>query len=285
MSSIIYLASYPKSGNTWFRTFISNLLKEKDEEVSINSLKTDGIFSSRSILDSIIGIESSNLTSEEIDCLLPRAYNYMAGKITRNMYIKVHDAYTYLPDGGPILGTFQAKGIYIMRNPLDVAVSFAKHSSRSLDVVIDNMGNEDFCMCKQKAELPIQLRQILLSWSLHAESWTSAKEIPVHVIRYEDMQEKPLETFRKAVEFIGLPCSDVQIEEALRLSSFDTLKKQEKQNGFKEKPSKAASFFREGKVGDWRNHFTEEQRDRIIATHGDTMRKFGYLDDFGKPVY
>lgn len=285
MSDIIWLASYPKSGNTWFRTFISNLLKEKDEDVSINSLKTDGIFSSRPILDSIIGVESSNMTSEEIDRLLPRVYNHIAEKITRNLYIKVHDAYTYLPDESPVLGTCHARGIYILRNPLDVAVSYANHSSRELDAVINNMGNENFCMCRQKAELPIQLRQILLSWSAHVESWSSAKGLPVHVIRYEDMKETPLETFRKAVEFIGLTYSDDQIEEALRLSSFDKLKEQEKQIGFKEKPSKAPSFFREGKVGDWKNHFTDEQSARIIAAHGDTMRKFGYLDESGKPVY
>jgi aryl sulfotransferase len=282
---IIWLASYPKSGNTWFRAFISNLLNEKSEEIDINQLKTDGIFSSRAIFDSIAGVEASNLTAAEIDRLRPRVYQHLARTAERTLFIKVHDAYTYLEDGTPLMGTVNAKAIYIMRNPLDVAVSFANHASKDLDRIIKNMADESFTFCKNQKSLANQLRQQLLTWGAHVESWAQATEIPVHLVRYEDMKLSPIKTFSDAVLFMGLDCSEEQIKTAIELSDFKKLKAEEKERGFREKPSGVESFFRKGEVGDWRNHLTEAQRDRIIADHEVTMRKFGYLDEEGKVVY
>lgn len=285
MSNIIWLASYPKSGNTWFRTFLSHLLKEQSEDVSINHMKTDGIFSSRHIVDEITGIKTSNLTEDEIDQLRPIAYNYLATKLEKPLYIKAHDAYTYINNGTPLLGTVNAKAIYILRNPLDVAVSFASHLSKDLDETIQCMGNDVFCLSNSKTKAQTQLRQKLLSWSGHAKSWAKATELPVHFIRYEDMKENPLETFTAAVQFIGLDCSSEQISQAIEASDFKKLKAEELKNGFKEKPYHTASFFRSGKVGDWKNHLSNEQRDQIIEDQETAMKIFGYIDDYGNLVY
>lgn len=285
MSGIIYLASYPKSGNTWFRTFISNLINEKDGEVSINQLKTDGIYSSRHILDRITGVESSNLTAEEIDRLRPVAYNHLAQTATKHLFIKVHDAYTYLVDGTPQLGTVKAKAIYILRNPLDVAVSFASHTSTDLDMIVRNMGEDTFAFCKGEIRLDNQLRQRLLSWSGHVESWAQAKELPVYLIRYEDMKLDPVVTFTKAVHFIGLDYTEQQIKAAVELSDFKKLQAAEEQQGFKERPYKTTAFFRQGQVGDWRNHLTDKQKKQILADHRVTMQKFGYMDERGNTLY
>ncbi len=99
-------------------------------------MKTDGIFSSRPLLDAVTGVESSNLSADEIDRLRPRLYNHLASTSERPLFIKVHDAYTYLEDGTPLLGTVNAKAIYILRNPLDVAVSFANHVSESFAQIV-----------------------------------------------------------------------------------------------------------------------------------------------------
>ncbi|MEI6285895.1 MAG: sulfotransferase domain-containing protein [Bacillota bacterium] len=285
MDGIVWLASYPKSGNTWFRTFISNLISEPDEEISINNMKTDGIFSSRGIVDSITGIETANMNANEIDRLRPSVFNHLAQIAEKRLFIKAHDAYTYLDDGLPLLGTTNAKAIYIMRNPLDVAVSFANHSSADFDRIISDMNKEDFAFCGNKNRLPNQLRQIMLTWSGHVDSWLQATELPVHTVRYEDMKLNPLETFTAAVRFIGLDCTEEQIRRAIERSDFDKLKTEEVQSGFKEKPYKTASFFRAGKTGDWRNHLNEAQQQQLIADHEIVMRKYGYLDNDGNAVY
>ena len=167
MGEIIWLASYPKSGNTWFRAFISNLLNEK--ETNINNMKTHGIFSSRPLFDQIAGVESSDLTFDEIDKLRPAVYNHMAQGLKKNSYIKVHDGYTYLEDGAPLLGTVKARAVYIIRNPLDVAVSFANHLSLDLDKTIEIMGDADYAFCDNTKLLENQLRQKLLTWRGHGE--------------------------------------------------------------------------------------------------------------------
>jgi aryl sulfotransferase len=285
MNGIIWLASYPKSGNTWIRAFMSGLLGNADEDISINQMKTDAIFSSRPLFDIITGIESSNLTADEIDGLRPMVYNYLAKTSKRPLFIKVHDAYTYLEDGTPLLGTANAKAIYILRNPLDVAVSFANHASQSINRIITDMSNADNAFCGSKTRLPNQTRQKLLSWSAHVESWANAKELPVYFIRYEDMKADPVAAFTGALRFIGLCCTEEQIKQAVELSSFERLKAEEDSGGFKEKPYNTASFFRAGRTGDWRNHLSDEQRDRIIAENKAVMSKYGYLDETGSPTY
>ena len=285
MNGIIWLASYPKSGNTWFRAFLSGLLDDADEDISINQIKADGIFSSRVWLSAITGVESSNLTADEIDSLRPRVYNHLAETSEKQLFIKAHDAFTYLEDGSPLFGTTNAKAVYILRNPLDVAVSFANHASRSIDRIITNMSDNHHELCGNNTRLPNQTRQKLLSWSAHVESWVNTKELPVYVIRYEDMKADPVKAFAGAVRFIGLNCTKEQIQRAVELSSFERLKTKEDSEGFREKPYHGTSFFRSGKTGDWRRHFSDEQRDRMIAEHKAVMDKCGYLDINGNPIF
>ncbi len=72
---IVWLASYPKSGNTWMRAFLSNYLADGDKPVDINSLDTGGpIASARTIFDEAVGVEASDLTQDEIERYRPRVY-------------------------------------------------------------------------------------------------------------------------------------------------------------------------------------------------------------------
>jgi hypothetical protein len=119
------------------------------------------------------------------------------------------------------------------------------------------------------------------SWSVNVANWTDQKlPLPVHVMRYEDMVEKPFETFSAVVRHTGSGIADDQIRKAIELTSFENLKKQEEEKGLGMKPIMATdSFFRKGKSGGWRETLTKAQVDRIVAAHEAQMRRFGYLDD------
>jgi len=104
-------------------------------------------------------------------------------------------------------------------------------------------------------------------------------------MRYEDMKTEPIKAFSDAVRFIGLDCTEERIRQAVEASSFEKLKAEEEQSGFGERPVKTASFFRSGKTGDWKNHLSDEQRDKIITNHEAVMKKYGYVDSDGRPVY
>ena len=90
------------------------------------------------------------------------------------------------------------------------------------------------------------------------------------------MKTHPVETFSRAVSFIGLDVTRTEIEAALDKSSFDRLKKQEEEKGFLEKDAKSTSFFRKGIAGDWKNSLNEDQVNSILRTQGKIMKRFNY---------
>lgn len=278
MKGIVWLASYPKSGNTWFRVFLANLLRDSDKPVGINNLEIIRRVSARDIFDSNVGIESSDLTADEIDLIRPDLHRYLADNTAEPLFMKIHDAYTCVAVNTPLIPTEATLGsLYFIRNPLDVAVSFAYHSSWDYMTSIENMANDSFAFNDKPNRLYTQLREKLLSWSGHVVSWMDRTPFPVCLIRYEDMKTKPLETFTKAVQFAGLPHTPAQIQKALEFSTFEILQKQEESEGFREKNPASSRFFRKGQVGSWREELTKEQVARIVADHATVMRRFGYL--------
>jgi aryl sulfotransferase len=287
MSGIVWLASYPKSGNTWFRVFLTNYLRDANEPASINALDDDPIASARGPFDTAVGYDSDELTWDEIDALRPEVYLHLAREATRTWYCKAHDAYTFLPDGRPLFPPeATACVLYFIRNPLDVAVSFAHHGGRDeVDTTIRNMAQDNNEFCGKRSVDAGQLRQRLLTWSQHATSWADAPGLRRLVLRFEDMKQDPETVFGEAVRFLGLPFDTARLQKALKFSSFDELRDQERQKGFREKVPRAKSFFRKGEVGSWRETLTPEQANRIVADHGDVMRRFGYLDADGRIVF
>lgn len=275
---IVWLASYPKSGNTWFRAFLSALLG--DGELNINEMKTDGIFSSRGIFDSCTDIDSTYLRDEEIKLLQPEVFCNVAAEYEKErLFIKIHDAYTYNQREQPIVPTQPSFcALYFIRNPLDIVASLANHNGSTIEQAITLMNNPNGCLARQKNNLNInnQLRQLMFDWSGHVESWTSQKAIPVQVIRYEDMLHDPLATFTKAVEFMGIEVKQENIVKAIEETSFDKLKSQELKSGFKERNKKGNNFFRSGSAGNWTKELTEPQIENIIARHKNIMTSYNY---------
>ena len=287
MNGIVWLASYPKSGNTWFRTFLTNFLRDSDTPANINDLDGGPIASARVPFDEAVGYDSGEMTFDEIDALRPEVYLQWASEAKEQMFCKIHDAYTVLPDGRALIPPeATACALYFVRNPLDVAVSFAHHSGLDrFDRIIRQMAREENSFCETDATEQNQLRQKLLSWSGHVKSWADTPAIRVQVIRYEDMKLRPEETFATAVRFAGLPDDAARVKKAIEFSRFEELRQQEEKAGFGEKMPRARSFFRKGEIGSWREVLTPEQAVKIVTDHTEVMRRFDYLDDAGKPRY
>jgi hypothetical protein len=276
--NIVWLASYPKSGNTWFRIFLSNLLGKRDEPADINELEGGPIASSRQLFDEATGLSSADLTSAEIEELRPEVYRYIAANSESLMFHKIHDAFTLTSSGIPIIPAEATKGVlYFIRNPLDVAVSFSHHSNTSCKTVIGQMNDNDFAFCSRKDKLHNQLYQKLLTWSNHVRSWVDDSKLPLMVVRYEDLKTQPFETFKAAAEFAGLKYEDSDIERAIRFSDFSVIKDQEKKKGFKEKTPDSDQFFRKGIIGSWKEELKTEEIENIIFQHNEIMKRFHYI--------
>lgn len=277
MGGIYWIASYPKSGNTWFRVFLSNLREDRDTPAEINRINNDGFsVRDRAWLDMVLGFDTAHMDMDEVDRVRPDAYRWCARQYDVT-YQKVHDAYTHLPDGTPLLGGEAILGtIYILRNPLDVALSFAHHLQCSVDEAIDAMGNSDSTLNRSSRRRQLTVRERLLSWSEHVLSWIDSPGLNRHWIRYEDMLEDPMRTFTDAARFLGLSDNPDRVAKAIRFSDFNELRRQEAADGFREGEPDVV-FFRQGRRDNWRGRLSEVQVARVVADHGLVMRRFGYI--------
>jgi len=279
VGKIIWLASYPKSGNTWLRVFLANYQNNEDQPVDINDLFGGLIASQRPIFDQVIGINASELTEAEIDRYRSKVYEQLSAEARDPLFMKIHDSWRCNDLGNPIFSSSVTKMVlYLIRNPLDVAASMAHHSGIGYDEAIKAMGDSTYTLARLDGGLKSQLHQPLSSWSGHVKSWVDQSELPVHLIRYEDLLQAPLKYFGEIVNTLQLPWKEKRLRKAIEFSGFKRLQAQETKAGFKERLITATTgFFRQGKSGSWQEELTPEQVQQVCTDHRDIMQRFGYL--------
>lgn len=282
---IFWLASYPKSGNTWFRAFLKNLLEDSDKPVSINNLSIGhDIASSIDWISRVAGFDIDDLNQQEINHLRPYIYEWEVNNATEYCYHKIHDACWQLNKTEWLVSAKATAGaLYFIRNPLDVAISYANYKNTSIDKIIKGMNNPKFRLGNNKLKLNYQTEQRLLTWSKHVTSWVDNPDIDTYAIRYEDMKYHAQKTFTAAAAYLKLPTVPHKIEKALRFSDFKILQSQENNEQFLECPKDIDRFFRKGIAGEWQQVLTTKQIDQIINDHHVIMSRFGYLDGAGNP--
>ncbi len=286
MGKIHWLASYPKSGNTWVRILLTNYLRDQDAPAAIDRRLEGGpVASARIWFDEWVGVEASTLDDETIECLRPEVYRRMAAEEPQPIYMKTHDAWKQTPAGDPLFPGDVTRGVvYIVRNPLDLAASLANHYAIDLERAVAQLCDARFALGRSVGELADQLRQFTGDWSGHVRSWLDRSGLPCLTVRYEDLLGDTPKVFGEVVRFLGLPWNKTNLEKAVTFSSFAELRRQESEVGFPEKPGKSTAFFRRGVAGGWRQELSPVLSKRLIAAHGETMRRFGYLDEQGEPV-
>ena len=166
-----------------------------------------------------------------------------------------------------------AGAIYIIRNPLDVVVSFSHHLGRPFDDVIQLMATEN----SHTSMSDDMMIDFIGSWSQHVESWTGRPNPGLRTVRYEDMLDDTYRTFSGLVKFLGLDVPRPQLERAIRHASFKVLQKQEERDGFHERSEHAERFFRVGAKDQWRTALSAEQVASVVDVHRAAMERFGYI--------
>lgn len=286
----IWLASYPKSGNTWMRMLIRALSHQDDAPFDINDVSQEvGIGSARGVFDDVTLIDSGLLTHDEIDALRPAVYEALAcegeadddtEQIGAVRFVKVHDAYTVLPNGEALLaGRKGADGaILIVRDPRAIAPSLADHNGIDLDEAIAQLNDPAMAYCAKVYRQGPQMRQRLLDWGGHARSWLDQRDLPVLALRYEDMIADTAGALAKVLAFAEITTSAEQIERAVSLSAFSRLRALEEATGFNgiSRKSSGGRFFRRGEPFAWRNELSPEQIARLEHVHGTMMQSLGY---------
>ncbi|MGB5091784.1 MAG: sulfotransferase domain-containing protein [Parvibaculum sp.] len=274
MGALIWLASYPKSGNTWLRSFFHNLLRNTQEPHDINEI--DNFCLGESYIkwyERHTDKPMSELSPAEMARLRPLVHRDFTKVFPDSVFVKTHN---YLGEwcGVPIHNMdVTAGGIYVVRNPLDVTLSMTHHFGLSVEDAIERLGNDKSATGLTADHMP----ELHSSWSAHVKSWTQIPNPQLLVLRYEDLMLQPVKYFGSVAAFLGLRPSQERLERAVRNSSFDALKAQEEKSGFKEKSKHAKAFFREGKSDQWRDHLTPDQVRAIVSRHREQMARFRYI--------
>jgi len=276
MGGIIWLASYPKSGNTWVRAFLHNLLRNPPKPADINTLDQFCLGESSAVwYRGLTGVLPSWETPpEELARIRTAGHQRMAETSRDSVFVKTHNYMGEWHDVPIHNMDMTSASIYVVRNPLDVVLSFADHYGFTIDEAIDQMGDLASTTANNQEHIP----EILSTWSMHVKSWTEQEETRwLHIVRYEDMLDKPFKAFSRIARFLELNPPKARIHRAIKFSSFKSLKSQEQKSGFKEASENATSFFRSGKKDQWRDVLTDDQIRRIISDHGEQMARFGYI--------
>jgi hypothetical protein len=270
LQRIIWLASYPKSGNTWTRSFLANYFQPQGHALDINSLR---LFTTADVrqdfFDRAAGRPFRAQTVEDWIKVRPRALQLIAASKPGHHFVKTHCQIGKIQGVDLIPPQVTAAAVYILRNPFDVAPSLARHLAVDLDTAIARLADRTTVHAT-----PTHIFEIIGRWDDHIRTWTSAPGLPLHVMRYEDMLADPAAAFRRLFGFLKLEVDAARLERALELTSFDAMQKQEREQGFLERPKEMQQFFHSGTSGGWRKKLSPAQVGRIRREFRVTLKKW-----------
>ncbi|GMG85366.1 sulfotransferase domain-containing protein [Paralimibaculum aggregatum] len=272
--TLVWLASFPKSGNTWTRVFLANYVLDRPEPVPLSEIHRIGANDSGADLYGRVagpGFRATDLSAAL--ATRPRMLAAIAGNGADLNFVKTHNRNAAVGLQPLIPAALTRAAIYILRDPRDVALSYARHFGVSVDRAIAHLGNPE----NSTAADPRKVKQYLGSWSGHVASWVDADAFPVLVQRYEDMLADPEETFAKMLGFLNIPVDRARLAKAVRFSAFGELQRQEATAGFSERSANAERFFHSGTARQWEGVLSAGQLARIEADHGAAMRARGYF--------
>lgn len=272
--NIVWLASYPKSGNTWARIFLANYLLNTKAPMPINQVHR--ICVGDSIADFYRRVAGRPIDTNDIAATIALRPKVLSGITANNADVNL--VKTHLPNrryrGVDLIPSDRTRAaVYILRNPFDMVLSYARHYATTHEQAVTSIGREDSIAMGEDGSVV----QPLGHWSDHVRRWTRVRAYPLLVLRFEDMKRDPHTAFAGMLEHIGVPVEAERLDRAIRFSSFDEVKRQEQAHGFIEKPVNAKAFFVSGETGHGRAELSAELRCRIEADHGATMRAHGYL--------
>lgn len=274
LDTIVWLASYPKSGNTWTRIFLANYLLNPPEPVPINEVRRFSVGDSAVDLYEKVATGPFDPTDPATFLgLRDRVLRKVAGNGADMNFVKTHNRNDRVLGVGLIDRRYTRAAIYILRHPLDVAISYARHFGMTPARACASISRSD----NTTAGVEHNAKQFLGSWSEHAASWTGVRDFPVHVMRYEDMRADPHAAFGAMLGTLGIPVDAERLDRAIRFSSFDELRRQEARDGFVEASRKSERFFHSGSSGQWQGVLTAEDIATVRNANYATMLEHGYL--------
>jgi len=287
---IFWIASYPKSGNTLFRAILSSLFLTNDGKFSFELLNFIRFFETANRLLFIKSEKPKNFKKINEIKILSKYWLEMQTqkrlKIKESFcFLKTHSALLKLY-GNDFTNEKTSRGlIYLVRDPRDVTLSWAKHRNKSIENTINFMINHDANVFYNDLDIldnrELKPKLLMSRWDTHVSSWQYLN-VPKLFLKYEDLIENKKTTILKVVNFFeknyGFKFNnlDHKINNILITTDFKSMKKTEEEQGFKE-AKQHAKFFNVGKKDQWKDKLKPKEIEKIEKEFNKQMRKFNYL--------
>lgn len=257
------------------RLFLANYLMNAKTPLPINQVHRFGLGDAVPALYHRVAGKDIDHTSSKLTLSLRN--KVMRGIVANNAdvnFVKTHNINR--PSFGVQLiePKFTKVAIYIMRNPLDMVLSYARHFGLSHERAVEAITSSQNATAADERSV----WQYLGSWSEHVKTWTESKSFPVVTLRYEDMLAEPEIAFSKALEGFGLTPEPERLAKAIEFASFKEATKQESEKKFVENSPHTDKFFNKGQSGQWRTDLAPELVKKVRQANKHMMKKYGYYN-------
>ena len=279
---IIWLASYPKSGNTWLRSLLASYYFSKDGSFDFHLLDHIDQFPSAQFFrdktdDFLAPEDTSNLWLSEQEKI---------NEEKKIRFLKTHNALCKINSNSFTNERNTLAGIYIIRDPRNIVTSLAHHYQVDENKAFEFMKDEKRALIEKVNNRFIGFVPIL-SWALHQDSWIKCTKFPILTIRYEDLQHETFKTFVETIKFINKlsnlesSVNKEKIKQSINSCKFDNLQKLEKEEGFVEamvdkKTSKKLKFFNLGENNDYKKLLKSNLIKEMSLLYKQQIQNFKY---------
>ena len=262
---ITWLASYPKSGNTWVRAILFSGLTGSCD---INRLG-DVVPSFRNAVKKVQSAKNQHEMNNNAAFFWGMAQRRAAFDLGgKQIIFKTHIAALKFEGEQFPIENVTRRVIYVARDPRDVIFSYANHYDLSKQQAIENIENQNNAI----VDLANKEFEFISSWGQHVTSWLALKQ-PKLIIKYEDLEKDTVTVIRRLFDFMEIKPL-IGCEEIAEQTSFQKLKNQEKKSGFVESVNKK-NFFNKGKSKQWKNS-SEAGLRKLTEQTLEAMKLLGY---------
>ncbi len=284
---ILWLASYPKSGNTYLRALLAAYFFTKDGNFDFDKLKFIKYFPHINLFKNL-GIDITD--EKEVVKNYIEAQKIINKKYHKSiLFVKTHSTLQSI-NGNQFTDLDNTIGaIYVVRDPRNVITSYSNHYETSIKQSANDMLTNTYLKgMKDYSAFENNVLTHLGTWSDNYNSWKHLNKFNKYLlIKYEDLVSKPGEIFKDVIKFIAkisnknIHIDKEKLKNSIKTTTFENLKSMEEKDGFieaiKRKDNKNITFFKQGSNRDWKKLLSDDIKNKLEKSFKTEMRELGYL--------
>jgi len=277
---IIWISSYPKSGNTYLRSFISSYYFSKKGKFEFD------------LLLNILQFPSTKFTKKNLYSDIEASQNWIYNQNEffggdKISFVKTHNSLNEFNGNKFTTSNQTLAGIYIVRDPRNLITSLTHHYSLTYENAYKKLMDKNGTLLEKSTDNDHSNFTFLGSWSDHYKSWKNCKDFKILFIKYEDFENEKYNTFKKIVLFINdIYKKDNKIDEkkllnSIKSTNFNNLKNKEENEGFEEsvysrETGQKKNFFNLGFNNRWQKILPENILKKLNANLQNELNELGY---------